>query len=782
MKNQPDAVEKDLEIQAENDDSWKTSDQEVVNDIQHIEVPQTVLSSDCGEWPVTITDSTRQILVIRGPPQIKEMNFPVDASGRKFTLKNVFRKLCNGEQIKREWLIYSVAKDKIYCFCCRLFGTETISVSSSSGYSDWKNMSVYLSRHEKSLNHIKATQSWQELSHRLHLNKTIDEENQRLIRAETEHWNEVLKRLLCIVQFLASQGLAFRGKSDVLFEDNNGNFLKLVEYIAKFDVVLAEHLRRKSSGETRTLYLSKTIQNEFISLISKEIKEKILSSLKEAVYFSIILDCTPDASHIEQMTMIVRFVKAISGEEVSIQEHFLGFVPINDSSGEGIKDYLLEELAKNGLQLNNMRGQGYDNGSNMKGKNVGVQKRILEVNPRAFFVPCSNHSLNLVVNDGAKSCSNALEFFSIVQEIFNYFSASTYRWSILKNHITSLTVKPLSTTRWESRIDAVTPLRFNVGEVYDALFEASKDQKQDAFARNTAKGIAKKLKNFKFLCSLVVWHLILSKINLVSKHLQEISNSLETAMELIDSAKTFLKSMRTEESLNSAIIDAKELAEILDANPDFERETHIRPRKIKKQFDYEQQDEPVPSGIVSFKVNFYYAVLDVAIASFDERFQQMKSHSDNFSFLYDIHGIAHLSKIELEKNCLNLQKILTHGEECDIDGQEIHQELIILSQMIPSETTPVNALNYITKNKLINTFPNVFVSLRILLTLPISVASGERSFSKLKLIKNYLRSSISQERLCDLATISIEKKILETLDIATTLKNFALMKARKVNL
>jgi hypothetical protein len=75
--------------------------------------------------------------------------------------------------------------------------------------------------------------------------------------------------------------------------------------------------------------------------------------------------------------------------------------------------------------------------------------------------------------------------------------------------------------------------------------------------------------------------------------------------------------------------------------------------------------------------------------------------------------------------------------------------------MLPTDSCPQKALSYITKNSLIDVFPNMFVSLRILLTLPVSVASGERSFSKLKRIKNYLRSTISQERLTGLATLAI---------------------------
>nr|CAH7759974.1 unnamed protein product [Callosobruchus chinensis]CAH7765221.1 unnamed protein product [Callosobruchus chinensis] len=76
-------------------------------------------------------------------------------------------------------------------------------------------------------------------------------------------------------------------------------------------------------------------------------------------------------------------------------------------------------------------------------------------------------------------------------------------------------------------------------------------------------------------------------------------------------------------------------------------------------------------------------------------------------------------------------------------------------------------------------FPNLYVALRILLTLPVSVASGERSFSKLKIIKSYLRSSMTQERLVGLATISIEQEIAQNIDLNGLVATFARQKARK---
>ena len=96
--------------------------------------------------------------------------------------------------------------------------------------------------------------------------------------------------------------------------------------------------------------------------------------------------------------------------------------------------------------------------------------------------------------------------------------------------------------------------------------------------------------------------------------------------------------------------------------------------------------------------------------------------------------------------------------------------------------SPHEVLNYIYKNALNEIFPNITIVLRIFLTLPVSVASGERSFSKLKLIKNYLRSTMKEERLTDLSIISIESDILDSIDINDLIKNFVAAKARRVNM
>lgn len=96
------------------------------------------------------------------------------------------------------------------------------------------------------------------------------------------------------------------------------------------------------------------------------------------------------------------------------------------------------------------------------------------------------------------------------------------------------------------------------------------------------------------------------------------------------------------------------------------------------------------------------------------------------------------------------------------------------------KATPLELLQLVHTYNLRAEYPNVEVALRIFLTLPITVATYERSFSILKLIKNYLRSSMGQERISDLAIISIEHSLVNTLDTNELINEFAGQKARKI--
>src|SRR6266540_1830918 len=282
--------------------------------------------------------------------------------------------------------------------------------------------------------------------------------------------------------------------------------------LAEFDPVIQEHVRHITNEETHAHYLDYKIQNELIQLLASSIRSEIVKKIKSSKYFSVILDCTLDASHQEQMSLIIRYMDS-SSSHVCIEESFLGFLDVNDTTGQGLFDVLENELKNLDLDVDNVRGQGYDNRSNMKGKHQGVQKKLLDINPRAFYSACGCHSLNLTLCDMAKSCRKATEFFGVVQRIYTIFANSTKRWQILKDNIPRLTLKSLSATRWESRVDSVKAIRFQIPEIREALLQVAESD-SDPLTSSEAKSLAEnELCGFDFLVSIIIWYEILSAVN-----------------------------------------------------------------------------------------------------------------------------------------------------------------------------------------------------------------------------------------------------------------------------
>ncbi len=151
------------------------------------------------------------------------------------------------------------------CFACKLFSSKARKLT-TEGHSDWSNINSSLRGHECSPDHTQSLLQLRELDIHLKKNLTIDHQELTLLEAEEERWCNVLKHLISITLSLASRNLSFRGSSQVLHVQDNGNFLKEVELLAQFDPM--NHLTKIKDESSCMHYLGQQTQNELMQIIS----------------------------------------------------------------------------------------------------------------------------------------------------------------------------------------------------------------------------------------------------------------------------------------------------------------------------------------------------------------------------------------------------------------------------------------------------------------------------------------------------------------------------------
>ncbi|XP_065639578.1 zinc finger MYM-type protein 1-like [Hydra vulgaris] len=331
--------------------------------------------------------------------------FPKDALPKSFPRTLFHIAMPNGEKIPRDWLTWSETKNALYCFPYRLFSkmpeTHRSALSLPTGYSKpkdnkWKKLYEKVPHHQSSSGHKMCYVEWRRLEENLRDNTTINFLLNDNIKTEVERWRQILRRVLDVILFLGERGLAFRGDSYLIGDPKNGNFLGIMELIGHYDSILHDHLEKvkasqQSHKRMQAHYLSNDIQNEFIQCYTSY-KTKLTGKYE-------------------------------------VKERFLEFVDCSKKTDEDIANIITSTLQKHKIPLMCCRGQGYDNGSNMKGLVKGAQARVLQHYPLATYSPCACHSLNLCA---AECCPQVITFFGIVQKLYNIFSSSPQRWEILK--------------------------------------------------------------------------------------------------------------------------------------------------------------------------------------------------------------------------------------------------------------------------------------------------------------------------------------------------------------
>ncbi|XP_065667763.1 uncharacterized protein LOC136088046 [Hydra vulgaris] len=203
----------------------------------------------------------------------------------------------------------------------------------------------------------------------------------------------------------------------------------------------------------------------------------------------------------------------------------------------------------------------------------------------------------------------------------------------------------------------------------------------------------------------------------------------------------------------------------------------VRSRKKKSIYSYECADHTWQPEH-QYKADFFLPLIDMSIASVKERFEQISIVTKLYDFLYRSESlIKACNENSLSAYCKNLQIKLADIDSEDLESELKHFVIVIKEEKNALLKSAYDFLNYIYKEELQETY--LVIALRIILTLPVTVASAERSFSKLKLIKTFHRSTMVDERLSSFAMLSIENEVARTLSYEGIINESAKFKPTK---
>jgi hypothetical protein len=697
----------------------------------------------------------------------------------KFTRKcnkSLFeRKTTNGEIVKRSWLCFSPFNGSIFCFVCKLM-SKTRSQFTHGGFCDWKHADNRLISHETSKDHLNSVINLAVRSKELN---RIDNELIKQSEEVKSYWRNIIKRLISVITFICERGLALRGTNEIVGSPKNGIYLGILELLAEYDNFLKQHIEKHANrGSGHTNYLSSTICEELIEIMGNNVLNEIIVSVKLSKYFSISLDSTPDEGHIDQLTLVFRYI-----ERDTPVERFLVFMPNQGHKAQDMYDGLISFLNKYNLNIKNCRGQSYDNASAMSGKYNGLQSKVLEINKHAFWIPCATHSLNLVGKAAAECCTAAVEFFDFLEQLYVFFTASTKRYELmvialsLENTKTRIHVpQRVNTTRWSCRSDATKALMLGYKQFKSTLIKIADDLEQTTKTRCDANCLYNQLCTLEIGIYTVFWNNILERVDSTNKLLQDPTLDLNTAVSAIRSLKNFVQSKR--DKFDEYEKQGANISETTDYLKHRKRQRNIRLNPI----DFHETPEVDLTSSQKFKIQNFLPVIDTFISNLDKRLSAYELVYQRFGFL---RKLDQLSNEEIENEATKLVKIY----EDDID-EHFGNELIQFKEFYKHFKDENSEFHNISQEHLMykilinkevkDCFPNVEIVLRIYLVLMITNSSSERSFSNLKHIKNRLRTSMDGDRLNHLARMSSESDILRKLDFQNVIDNFVQMKSRRV--
>ena len=335
-------------------------------------------------------------------------------------------------------------------------------------------------------------------------------------------------------------------------------------------------------------------------------------------------------------------------------------------------------------------------------------------------------------------------------------------------------LKRVMTTRWSSRNDALQALRYSYGTVMIVLTKlvlCATDKEEKA----VAAGLKANLENLNTVLLIVFQCRVHSIINPVSQLLQRDDQDISYSSVMLQRAVNMMKALRCSfEEVHEEAVNVAGVWRVDTTFPD------KRITRVPRMFDEKTVDQRLKDPVKRFQVNIFNASIDIMVTQLARRFAGTNAVATAFQCLSPQFLSANSSTDEVvSRSATSLAATYSSDISVDFKTQLLSFRALFKDDIRTISTVAALTDFLIVKNySLLATFHDLYTAFLLFLTLPVTVASAERSFSKLKLIKTYLRNTMQQDRLSGLTILSIENAVARQLDVSQIIDDFASRKAR----
>ena len=647
------------------------------------------------------------------------------------------------------FLHYANDLNNVICYYCAFVYQRNANVQRNvectfihKGFWQYKNAKETLRQHESSGAHKLAISIYNQMKE-----PTIDAQLSNQIKGNQADCRTAMLGVIHAIQLLVRQGLALRGHND-----DDGNLRELLQYTSKLSPELAAWLSR---AKNVTKYVSPSAQNEIIKLMYRSVLNSQLDKIRLSK-FSVMCDGTRDCSGKEQESVCIRWVDP----QLHVHETFIGLYDCSDgTTGEGLANMLLDVFLRCGLSLNNLRGQAYDGAGNMAGIYNGTQTHILRLQPLAPYVHCASHCLNLVVLSAMNSNPLTRDSVNVIHEIGVFVNNSPKVKAAFTNSVDrmgeshqSVSIRPLCPTRWLVRAKAIETFKLNFAAILENLECVSDSEYFSAEQRASASGFLTMISKPDFLLAITMALEICQRLERLNAACQGIAQSLSGTTAAVDLIVNDLRKLRDDDVFQQMFGNVNL---VLEAN-NLEHISLPRQRRPPARLTGSAAAYVAPSALDHYRAIFF-TLLDTTITQLQARFHQASMECCSELGKALLIGATNTvtdayPELPSAQLALEISMFRRSYKYSSID------EAVTLFRSLPMECQKL--------------FPHVEQLLRLLLVLPVSSASSERSFSSLRRLKTWLRATMTQQRLNHIAVLHTHQEELDALDTSSILTDF----------